>query len=178
MARVGFMRAQASMEYLMTYSWAFIALFVVIALLVSTSAMGAFRPQETCVFTPDFPCYSYVSYIQSAAPHNAVVTVNLTNGFGYDINIGPDITLTRADGQPIGTPTVEPILPKIVSANSRQGIRIVYEDANLRAGDTNEVLITINYANCAPQVLNGIDCAVITSYPHKITGKVVAIVVG
>mgnify|MGYP001611145048 CR=1 FL=1 len=166
------------MEYLMTYSWAFIALFVVIALLVSTSAMGAFRPQETCVFTPDFPCYSYVSYIQSAAPHKAVVTVNLTNGFGYDIRIGPDVTFKRADGQPIGTPAIEPVLPKIVSANSRQGIRIVYADANLRAGDSNEVLITLEYANCAPQVLNGADCDTIGTYPHKITGRVVAVVVG
>jgi len=55
-------KAQAAMEYLMTYGWAILIVIVVVAALY---AMGVFRIGAPAV--PCSPCFSYFAYIDYAA---------------------------------------------------------------------------------------------------------------
>ncbi len=74
------MRAQAAMEYLMTYGWALLILVTVIGVLFS---MGVFNPQnymsEECSFQPSLPCRG------TALTQTGELTIIVVNGLGYDL---------------------------------------------------------------------------------------------
>ena len=173
-------KAQVSMEYLVTYAWAFIALLVVVALLFSSNFLASFKPQDSCTFTPDYPCYSFVSYKNPAGKN--VLTLNVTNGFGYPIKIR-NVSLSKQGGQTIAATVVEPnLLPKIIDSNGRIDLKLTYEDNATDAGDPIEVYVSMAYANCAPQVLAAISssatCASVTDYPHVLKGRIDTILSG
>ena len=79
------LRAQAAMEYLVTYGWALLVLFVVVAYLLTSGAFSAssFAAQE-CVFQPDLHCSPFVLYTESGA---TVLQFTITNGLGFPIKI-------------------------------------------------------------------------------------------
>ncbi|MCX8175172.1 MAG: hypothetical protein N3E51_03125 [Candidatus Micrarchaeota archaeon] len=82
------LRAQAAMEYLVTYGWALLALLFVIAVLISS---GAFSPSgfsvQECTFQPDLPCSSFIIYNTEGVPDTTTVEFTLTNNLGFPINI-------------------------------------------------------------------------------------------
>ena len=77
-------KAQAAMEYLMTYGWAILIIVVVIAALY---AMGVFRTRTT---VPCSPCFSYFAYVD----HDAN-TLILRNG-------PKDVTISQGPGDQSG----------------------------------------------------------------------------
>ena len=93
------LRGQAMMEYLVTYGWALLALFLVIALLI---ASGVFSPNsfssQDCTFQPNLPCSPYILYVDTTpGPTNgqAILNFTLTNGLGFPINVtGVNYTTT------------------------------------------------------------------------------------
>ena len=85
------LKAQAAMEYLVTYGWALLALLFVIALLIGTGAFSVsnFSTSE-CTFQPDIPCSSFILYKEAAATaagEHTVLAFNISNGLGFPINI-------------------------------------------------------------------------------------------
>ncbi len=76
------LKGQAMMEYLVTYGWMLLALFIVLALLLSSGAFSASNfSVEECTFQPDLPCPSYI--ISNTGGMQFV----LTNGMGFPIKI-------------------------------------------------------------------------------------------
>jgi hypothetical protein len=89
------LRGQAMMEYLVTYGWALLALFLVVALLI---ASGAFSPNsfstQECTFQPGLPCSPYIIY-KNASLGQTMLRFTLTNGLGFPINVtGINYTVT------------------------------------------------------------------------------------
>ena len=85
---MGAKRGQSSVEYLMTYGWAFIILLAVLAILYS---FGVFNPQqymgEECLFQPSLQCKS-MTLMSNDAPKPATpgeFKLTLNNGLGYPI---------------------------------------------------------------------------------------------
>jgi|GEM_PF-331910 len=81
------LRAQAAMEYLMTYGWALLALFAVVAFLL---ASGAFSPDsfsvQECTFQPDLSCSSFILYKVKDREATRLSFI-LSNGLGFPIKI-------------------------------------------------------------------------------------------
>jgi len=80
-------KAQSSIEYLATYGWALLLMFLVIAFLVGS---GVFSPSrfanEECTFQPNLPCTQY--YAQAVEGRaQARISFNLTNTMGFPIAI-------------------------------------------------------------------------------------------
>jgi len=73
-------KAQAAMEYLMTYGWAILIIVVVIAALY---AMGVFKTKST---VPCSPCFGYFAYVDHSADtlvlRNGPKEVNISAGSG------------------------------------------------------------------------------------------------
>jgi len=86
----GSLRGQAAMEYLVTYGWALLALFFVIALLIGSGAFSVnnFSTPE-CTFQPDMPCSSFIIYKETGAggADQTALLFNISNGLGFPINI-------------------------------------------------------------------------------------------
>lgn len=80
-ASPGVKRGQSSVEYLMTYGWAFIILLAVIAILYS---IGVFNPQqymgEECLFQPSLQCRA-----MTLDSKTGKFSLTLNNGLGYKI---------------------------------------------------------------------------------------------
>ncbi|MCX8198252.1 MAG: hypothetical protein N3F07_03630 [Candidatus Micrarchaeota archaeon] len=82
------LKAQAAMEYLVNYGWALLALFLVVAFLISSGAFSSssFSAQE-CIFQPSLPCPSFIIYRQGSSNPAARLEFALVNGLGFPINI-------------------------------------------------------------------------------------------
>jgi len=80
-------KAQAAMEFLMTYGW---ALLVVLIAIGALAFFGVLNPSrflpETCVLAPGFACIDFKVTVSG-------VEVILQNGLGNNINIGSEMTI-------------------------------------------------------------------------------------
>ncbi|MFH8080715.1 MAG: hypothetical protein QXO84_02430 [Candidatus Aenigmatarchaeota archaeon] len=99
-------KAQAAMEYLMTYGWAILIIVVVIAALY---AMGVFKTRST---VPCSPCFGYFAYVDhntnTLVLRNGPKEVNISAGNGDQsgctfptetFSPGQEIRLTGCDIQ-------------------------------------------------------------------------------
>ena len=79
-----FKRAQAAMEFLMTYGWAILVVLIVVGAL---AYFGVLNPQnlipEKCVFPTMLTCQDYI--ITPGA--SGAISVKLVNGAGQDMSI-------------------------------------------------------------------------------------------
>ena len=128
-------RGQSSVEYLMTYGWAFIILLAVIAILYS---FGVFNPQqymgEECLFQPSLQCKS-----MSLSSSTGNFKLDLTNGLGYKItNVKYTAQLLSTGDSNSGT---------IVSVNPNEVISIstTFKPETLRTGTLEKVKVTLTY---------------------------------
>jgi len=80
-----FKRAQAAMEFLMTYGWAILVVLIVVGAL---AYFGVLNPQnlipEKCVFPTMLTCQDY-QVLEKGAANNDGITLVLLNGAGKDI---------------------------------------------------------------------------------------------
>ncbi len=93
-------RGQTSLEYLLTYGWAFVALLVVIGALAYFGLLSPTRylPAQ-CSFGSQLQCVDYELVQQEPGVHNGIVRMQFRNNFGEDINITNIVTT----GGPQGT---------------------------------------------------------------------------
>jgi len=73
------------MEYLVTYGWALLVLFVVLAYLLTSGAFSSnsFSTQE-CIFQPDLPCSPFILYKSGGS---TILKFELTDGLGFPIEV-------------------------------------------------------------------------------------------
>ncbi len=78
------MRAQAALEFLITYGWAIMALAVILAILFSTGVFNTNRyVEESCFLGPNFDCYGQVV----KSPSGLEVALNITNLNPYPVYV-------------------------------------------------------------------------------------------
>jgi len=82
-------RAQAAMEYLITYGWAVLIMLVVVGVLFY---LGIFNPRTiaACSFqTPGFTCYAYkiASFAGNTTTNTSGLILDLGQATGHDIKI-------------------------------------------------------------------------------------------
>jgi len=88
-------KAQASIEFLMTYGWVLLVLTIIIAsLLFYTSSIVNIFP-EKCLFPKNIICNNFILYRN--ATHEGI-KINFTNNMGYKINIS-NITFSYETGK-------------------------------------------------------------------------------
>ncbi len=158
---------QAAMEYLVTYGWALLVLFVVVAYLLTSGAFSAnsFAAQE-CVFQPDLPCSPFVLYTQSGA---TVLKFTLTNGLGFPISIS-EINYTTtgigSSGRRIYTGAV-PSSTIIPSGARMSFTQIFSDDPQPAANDFRTIYVELTYSNCKNSPCSG---------PYVTSGRISAVV--
>jgi len=171
MAMAGAFRAQAAMEYLVTYGWALLALFVVVAYLLSTGAFSAnsFAAQE-CVFQPDLPCASYVLY-RDAASGSTILKFSLTNGLGFPINVTRMNYSVVGIGVGSGKNIYAGSVPsQAVPSGSRMNFTQEFAGPfQPSARDFKTVQVALEYQNCRNTPCSG---------PYVTSGRISAIIEG
>jgi hypothetical protein len=142
-------KGQASLEYLLTYGWAILIIAAVIAIIIGS---GIFSPKNSAanyaVSPPQLPVNGF---LMTGTDGNTVFKINLSNNFGYKIQI-TGITLNYRDG----TYTYSPSPPNRLT----QGQSIVYsfDLNNIKTksgsptypsrGTTGKIDVRLDYTNC------------------------------
>ena len=85
-------KAQAALEYLFTYGWAFFGILVVISALFYFHIFdfSSLKPQK-CEFTSEVYCKDYTIFKLN---NDYTVNLSIINNFGFDINIS-NINFTK-----------------------------------------------------------------------------------
>jgi len=121
------MKAQAALEFLMTYGW---AILIVIAVVAALYAMGVFRLPTGGVGGPCSPCF----------PPGAALSYDFHGANTLSVVVGPrEINITGVS-TPKGSSTFAPPL------NGKAGDRIPIPCAGCFSGD---VEVTINFTDVA-----------------------------
>ena len=100
-------RAQAALEFLTTYAWAFIVIIVTIGSLYYFGVFdfSHFVP-ERCTFSPQVACIDF--YMSESA-----ISAKMANTFGEDVNLtSADITNDAAIPLTCSSPIKFPLPPK------------------------------------------------------------------
>jgi len=172
-------KAQAAMEFLMTYGWAILVVLVVIGAL---SYFGVLNPQnllpEKCTLPMGLYCKDHV--IKQGGDLNGSVSLKLENGMGRGIII-TNITVKGANGQVvhdcyINLTTEPPGKPS--GYNHLSGWHLANGDMdsvtiNCSSVDefTGKTKADITLVYCSDTSINDTDCA---AYSHTMEGDLMA----
>ena len=144
---------QAAMEYLVTYGWALLALFFVIALLFGSGAFSVnnFSSPE-CTFQPDIPCSSYIIYRENGPTGDiqSVIAFNISNGLGFPINI-TNVTYTATGwGGPGVLVLVSPPLNVPMKSGDYEAFNYTITDPSSQPADKDfkTVFVQLTFYNC------------------------------
>ena len=137
------------MEYLVTYGWALLVLFVVVAYLLTSGAFSAnsFAAQE-CVFQPDLSCSPYMLYRDSGGGSTTLL-FTLTNGLGFPISISNISYTTTGIGAP-GRRVYPGAVPSdTIASGALMNFTQTFSDApQPAANDFRTIYVEIAYRNC------------------------------
>lgn len=160
-------KGQASMEYIMTYGWALVAL---IAVIVAIMATGAFNPSylisEECTLQPDLACTGHVLYAENDA---VTLKFRVNNGLGYDIQL-ESVSVTTQDQVEYTSYTLEDG-DALIEQGTARIIVVEVDQMGGAIGDTEKILVSLEYLSCAPEV--NPDCAE-DEPKHTVSGRIVA----
>lgn len=156
------MKAQSSLEYLMTYGWAILIIGVVVAGLY---ALGIFNTAQftpnLCVFPADFGCYSAPLFA------NGNILLNLEQSTSYPINV------TAVGCNDAGNTNYMYGVNSIVSGANSINIQIganytfmvpCYKGASVFKGTIGQLYtgyVVVNYTDT------------VTGFQHQVVGKLV-----
>ncbi|VVC02228.1 Uncharacterised protein [uncultured archaeon] len=161
-------RGQAAMEYLVTYGWALLALFIVVAFLVSSDIFSpnSFVTQE-CTFQPDLPCPSSILYQNGSF---TTLRFSIVNGMGFKINV-TNATYTATN---MGLQGRQVYSDPITNMNGVQSGRYMNFSHTFtgtqiqpQPRESRQVLVSITYYNCKNTPCTG---------PYTTSGRVSAFV--
>lgn len=144
------MRAQSAMEYLVTYGWALLALFAVLAILISSGAFSTSNfTNPECTFQPDLPCNSFILYKNSSSG-TARLIFNITNGLGFNMSIG-NITYSVVDMGDAGKHEYTDLFSPQVGMRPGASYSFSHDFTGPKqpnARDFRTVYVSITYSNC------------------------------
>jgi hypothetical protein len=173
------------MEYLMTYGWALLALFVVLVALVASGifAPGRFTPQE-CYFQPELQCSPFILYRDSGMPPaTTVLTFNVKNGFGFPVKFTNVIFKTTGIGpfneysdHPINDPDKKSL--PMIPAGENYTITYTFDgEPRPPRGTSQKVIVNMEYLNCMNASVT--DQCIPAALPiHYTSGRITATVEG
>jgi len=102
------LKSQAALEFLVTYSWAFIAILITMSALYYFGILdfGKFLP-ERCLFTQQLECLDFVMEELSEEIGSGRIVIKLSNNLGEQINI-QTMTITNDAESPLtcATPAI------------------------------------------------------------------------
>jgi len=156
------------MEYLVTYGWALLVLFVVVAFLITSGAFSAnsFAAQE-CVLQPDLSCSPFVLYRDGA---DTVLLFSLTNGLGFPIEVESiEYTTTGigASGRVVRNGEM-PTPAGTIGSGDKMAFRQVFSgDTQPSANDFRTIYVELEYKNCKNSPCSG---------PYVTSGRISAVV--
>jgi len=161
-------RAQAAMEYLVTYGWALLVLLAVVAYLLTSGAFSAnsFAAQE-CVLQPDLSCSPFVLYKDDV---NTVLKFTLTNGLGFPIKI-TEVNYTTsgigAQGRMIYPGALPTPTGTIASGDKMAFTTTFFGDPQPSVNDFRTIYVEMSYLNCKNSPCSG---------PYVTSGRISAVV--
>ena len=133
-----FKKAQAAMEFLMTYGWAILVVLIAIAALAYFGVLnpGRYLP-SSCTLGPGLSCTDFK--VVGANPVNGEVTLVIQNGMGQDLNsinisiVGVCNGLTEGLALPDGEEKtfVIPCTAPIIGSKFKEDILIAYTGESL-----------------------------------------------
>jgi len=163
----GSLKAQAAMEYLVTYGWALLVLFIVVAYLLATGAFASnsFAAQE-CVLQPDLPCSPYVLYRDGP---DTKLQFSLTNGLGFPIRISEINYTTSGIGvQGRKVYSWAPAVAETIQPGTRKNFTQTFTGAiQPSQNDFRTIYVEITYLNCKSAICSG---------PYVTSGRISAVV--
>lgn len=172
------LRAQAAMEYLVTYGWALLALFAVVAILISTGAFSSSNfSQQECTFQPDLPCSPFILYLDGGVTN---IKYQLTNGLGFPIKIVGVSYITNGIGQQgryswPDTTITEQNSPLFNSGDSFELNFNFPGDVQPAPRDFETIIVTIEYLNCKG-FTSAADCTSDKAAKYTTSGRISSIV--
>ena len=159
-------KGQAAMEYLVTYGWALLILFIVVAYLLTSGAFsaGSFAAQE-CVLQPDLSCSPFVIYREGA---DTKLKFTLTNGLGFPINIS-SINYTTVGIGASGRMIYPGAAPSgTIASGSRFDFNQTFSGGvQPSANDFRTIYVEMSYFNCKNSICSG---------PYMTSGRISAVV--
>jgi len=164
-ATSGNLAGQVAMEYLVTYGWAFLALFAVLAILFASGffSSSSFSTPE-CVFQPDLPCNSFILYSTGSSSSNLGFT--LSNGLGYKIKV-TRMNYTTSDLGAYGkNSTSVPVSLEIESGAQKSFLQQFSGPAQPEAGAVRTTYVGIEYLACKRDPCTG---------PYASSGRITAV---
>ncbi len=154
-------KAQAAMEFLMTYGWAILVVLIVIGAL---SYFGVLNPAnllpDKCLFGAGIgTCEASITPGTSA--NTAKLQISFTNGFGKTMNVDPvNVIIPSGDLSGCGPATVDG-LSTVASIPPGQSSVIAFDNcAGYNSGQKTRATVEITYA-----LAGG-------AFDHKISGDV------
>ena len=170
-----FMRGQAAMEYLVTYGWALLALFAVVAILVSTGAFSSANfSQQECTFQPGLPCSPFIIYLDAGA---TTMKFTVINDLGFPIEI-VNASVTATDIGQSGRNDYQipqDSLPQgVIGQSKRMDFSYTFEGQHQPQSRSFESIIAVvSYLNC-----KGVesDCNVLTAPTYTTSGRISSVV--
>lgn len=157
-------RGQVAAEYLATYGWALFAMFVVMAVLISSGLLGPGRfSGEECLFVPNLPCTGFYA-VKTANANEFELNFNLTNTQGFPVYIkNCAFRLRGGEYQQSGDPAVcGGYLPQ---GGSVQYSSILLQSTNkVTSNEMRTIFVTLSFKNCqdalgADQAAQAADCS-------------------
>ena len=160
-------KAQAALEFLTTYGWAFLVILIMIGTLAYFGILspGKFLPNR-CTFGTEFQCIDYqIAYGGGAA---GIIRLKLKNNVGEPITIG-SISL-GSEGATAITCGVSPTLPapwKSGNVSDFVWTGCTTSAAGLTQGEKGKILVNVNYYS----VLSG------SNYAKEAKGEILSTVI-
>ena len=151
-------KAQATVEFLMTYGWAILALIIALGALAASGILSpSYLVSEECTFGSSVHCASAL-YNEGASTK---LLLNITNGFPYEIKVSK-VELITTDG----TQTFSGFA---TDRQIKSGDSFLYTGtltSQLPKNSVKKFTGNITYFSCAPEL--GGDCS---ANSHIITGR-------
>lgn len=173
----GSLHGQAAMEYLVTYGWALLALFAVVAILISSGAFSSsnFSTQE-CTFQPDLPCSPFILYLDSDGA--TTLRYSMSNGLGFPIKLASVKYVTTDLGEAGRQEWTDGSIAGAPIFQSGDPFELTFQfpgSAQPRARDFKTIISTIEYYNCRGIELAA-DCNDETASKYITSGRISTIV--
>ncbi len=144
-------RGQVAAEYLATYGWALFAMFVVLAVLISSGLLGPGRfAGEECTFAPNLPCSGFYA-AKTPSSIELEANFNLTNTQGFPIYIqncafrlvGGDIVILNGD----------PACGEYVPQGGSVLYNVTMQSTNkVSSNEMRTIFVTLAFKNCQDAV--------------------------
>jgi hypothetical protein len=155
------MKGQATIEYLMTYGWAILALILIVAALLTSGILSpAFLISEECSFGNNMPC----NFAIFNEDDSTQLLMTVFNGFPYKIKI-IEVNIETQDGIQSFSG-----FPKDVEIESGADVTLnaTLGGPEVSEGNVKRFKGNITYVSCAPEI--GPDCS---DNEHIVSGRIV-----